>query len=234
MTERRAAQTAFINAIRPHVAAVRTADDDSLLLRLRGGEDVLVYLVSDDAALLPTPLRRIVHKNTTRHIHTLFLFAESVLPAPGQLFDRRALRREAFRLLLDLYWGKLYSYRLGGGELVIQPVYSDQWRAVYGAPVEPGLIDCDTVYLEPPYKGVFNVANFGGRHAPATWTEADPLHAFYDLLGVAAGADEDAVKYAYRQLARQYHPDANPSPEANAMMQRINEAYEQIMARLRG
>jgi molecular chaperone DnaJ len=48
----------------------------------------------------------------------------------------------------------------------------------------------------------------------------------YELLGVPRDADGDAVKKAYRRLARQYHPDVNPDPEAQERFKEISLAYE--------
>jgi molecular chaperone DnaJ len=48
----------------------------------------------------------------------------------------------------------------------------------------------------------------------------------YELLGVARDADGDAIKKAYRRLARQYHPDVNPDPEAQERFKEISVAYE--------
>lgn len=48
---------------------------------------------------------------------------------------------------------------------------------------------------------------------------------YYDELGLPFGASEQLIKQRYRELAKQFHPDINPSPEAQAQMQRINEAY---------
>lgn len=48
----------------------------------------------------------------------------------------------------------------------------------------------------------------------------------YELLGVARDADADAVKKAYRRLARQYHPDVNPDPEAQERFKEVSRAYE--------
>ena len=39
---------------------------------------------------------------------------------------------------------------------------------------------------------------------------------FYEVLGVAKNADDDAIKKAYRKLAMKYHPDRNQGEGAQA------------------
>jgi molecular chaperone DnaJ len=49
---------------------------------------------------------------------------------------------------------------------------------------------------------------------------------YYAILGVRRDASDDEIKRAYRKLARQYHPDVNPDPEAHEKFKDINAAYE--------
>lgn len=50
---------------------------------------------------------------------------------------------------------------------------------------------------------------------------------YYETLGVSRNADEKEIKAAYRKLARQYHPDANPGDKtAEEKFKEVSEAYE--------
>lgn len=52
----------------------------------------------------------------------------------------------------------------------------------------------------------------------------------YRVLGVSPQASDDEIKKAYRALAKKYHPDVNNgSPQAEARMKEVNEAYSTIM-----
>lgn len=51
-------------------------------------------------------------------------------------------------------------------------------------------------------------------------------HDYYEVLGVPRSASEADLKKAFRKLARQYHPDANPNdPQAAERFKEIGQAY---------
>ena len=55
---------------------------------------------------------------------------------------------------------------------------------------------------------------------------AEQKRDYYEVLGVDRGADDATIKKAYRQLAKKYHPDANPGDkEAEAKFKEASEAY---------
>ncbi|MEO8908128.1 MAG: DnaJ domain-containing protein, partial [Microbacteriaceae bacterium] len=48
----------------------------------------------------------------------------------------------------------------------------------------------------------------------------------YEALGVDRNATPDEIKKAYRRLARELHPDVNPSPEASERFKSVTHAYD--------
>jgi hypothetical protein len=53
---------------------------------------------------------------------------------------------------------------------------------------------------------------------------------YYRVLDLQRGCSIDEIKKAYREKARQYHPDINHAPEAKDMFILVTEAYEFLIS----
>jgi molecular chaperone DnaJ len=51
---------------------------------------------------------------------------------------------------------------------------------------------------------------------------------YYGVLGLTRGASDSDIKRAYRRLARELHPDVNPSAEAKERFVEVSRAYEAL------
>lgn len=60
-----------------------------------------------------------------------------------------------------------------------------------------------------------------------------PVTTYYDTLGVERNADVEALRNAYRKLARKFHPDVNPDPNSHERMAKINEAFQTLVDPIR-
>jgi hypothetical protein len=54
---------------------------------------------------------------------------------------------------------------------------------------------------------------------------------YYSLLGLPENATEDDIRKAYRRKAKEYHPDVNKAPDAQASFVKIQRAYEVLSDR---
>ncbi|HWV25465.1 MAG TPA: DnaJ domain-containing protein [Thermomicrobiales bacterium] len=56
---------------------------------------------------------------------------------------------------------------------------------------------------------------------------------FYQVLQVDQEAERDVIEAAFRRLAMKYHPDTNPSPEAQGRMREILQARDILLDEVR-
>ena len=49
---------------------------------------------------------------------------------------------------------------------------------------------------------------------------------YYEVLGIPKNASDSEIKKAFRNQARQYHPDVNKNEDAVEKFKEINEAYQ--------
>ncbi|XP_015227920.1 PREDICTED: dnaJ homolog subfamily C member 16-like [Cyprinodon variegatus] len=59
-------------------------------------------------------------------------------------------------------------------------------------------------------------------HVVQPTQEFDP----YKVLGVSRSASQPEIKRAYKNLAREWHPDKNKDPSAEDMFIKISKSYE--------
>ncbi len=51
---------------------------------------------------------------------------------------------------------------------------------------------------------------------------------YWKILNLSEDSTLEKIKKAYRELVKKYHPDHNPSPDANRRFQEIQEAYDYL------
>lgn len=59
-------------------------------------------------------------------------------------------------------------------------------------------------------------------HSAIVYADQD----YYSVLGISKNADKAAIKSAYRQKARKFHPDVNKDPGAEDTFKAVSNAYE--------
>lgn len=57
------------------------------------------------------------------------------------------------------------------------------------------------------------------------------LSFYYDILELPENASDDDIRRAYRRKAKEFHPDLNKAPDANARFLQVKRAYEVLLNR---
>lgn len=212
---------------------------DIILVELPSGETASIHLI--ESLIEVYEIKSILNDNDRKGYYTLFvLWCDLLLPPEGHLVETYDWERA----LLALYDNRIYAFEIVGNEVYIFAVHFDvegAYRHIrYGNTLNMADIGGAIVSGSPYLDGVWRVVRFSigtshTDHQPGSRYSAgvpSSMQGYYDLLELAADADADTVKLAYRRLARLYHPDLNKTDDATAKMQAINEAYEQIMKQL--
>jgi len=208
---------------------------DIIRVALPNNENVLIYLIETPITIYE--IMGIVAANTAVGAYSLFiLWCDLLLPVHGT----RYRPNDWMAALMALHGDKIYAFdAYYGDEFYIFPVYFEGTGAErlirHGGAIDATQLVGATVQIESPLMaGTWRMANFEPgedtpQHVP---TVVSALTVYFRRLGIAATTDREAIKGAYRRLARKFHPDLNTTAEATERMQAINEAYERILAAL--
>lgn len=224
---------------------------DNLLVELDSGELISIYLI--ETRFPTSELRTTLTANAEDGVHSLvILWRDMFLHHEGQAFQPE----EWLLALVQLYGGKIYAFDVFGKDIRIFPAYFEPLAAKhpqhtgqgyhirYGADINVTYLGCDAVTLNghSALQGTWHIADFTHEHqnrkngsdshanhkAGRKFTTPSPLSP-WNVLQIAPSDDREAIKRAYRRLARRYHPDINRSLDATKQMQTLNEAYEAIL-----
>jgi hypothetical protein len=219
----------------PSVSHIIHDGGDIIQIELKGGVVVSLYLI--EAAISTQTIHTLYSDNTAQGVATLLiLWRDLLLPQDGQPSEMT----DWMNLILKLHDGMIYAYDPYGPDLFIFPIYFDghgaERIARYGA-------DLDLTTLHGGMIDGWRVASFNraqakqqahghAHHHNAHIVRPSTVDDDYHALGISRGASREGVKRAFRRLARVYHPDVNKHPNALQQMQRLNEAYQHVLAHL--
>lgn len=203
-------------------------------------------------------LRAILKQNSRASIGSLFLVEAGLLPGDGYCGKLQGWQDD----LRVLNIGVIHAYDLRQGEFRFVQVNLDEttqrnefvaWHTK-DFPFDAVSVrrrDCQTNIRGSWYVGDVTSPKFKRRISeeraqqrfhyhtrrpqPANTDTAKQISAAYLALEIEVGAGQEAVKEAFRKLAREYHPDVSPheKEEAEQRFKEVKSAYDRIKSHRR-
>lgn len=223
------------------IASVIHDGADNLLVELDTGELVSIYLI--ETRIPAYELRMTLKDNGEDGIYSLFiLWSDMFLHKEGQPFQPE----EWLLALVNLYGGKVYAFDVFGKDIRIFPAFFERVEGAitdfhirFAPDIDVTRLGCDTVEMQhiANIRGVWLIADFAheqhtARRERQQRTPRTKVRSHWEVLGITPIQDREAIKRAYRRLARRYHPDLNAATDTTAQMQRLNQAYDAILREL--
>lgn len=225
----------------PQVKEVWHDGSDVVILDFKSGEVVSIHMV--ERYMSVDDIDYIFRHNAEQgHYTMLILWADMFMPSHGQVYTAD----DWMLTLLQLFGGKIYAFDAWREQPYIfsvhfQPIQGRREYLVrHGADVNIGQVGVDVIETTLPYfHGYWRVARFDGVAGDASRYWEPPadnrqgtrasIRYYLNVLGLGANATREQVKQAYRDKAREHHPDRNQTSDSTTAMQTINDAYERIM-----
>jgi hypothetical protein len=212
-----------------------------------------LYVYICDKEIKSRTIKNTLQQNTSASVGTLFILNSVLVPEDGETIELKDWQDD----LRVMNGGAIYAYRLVDDELnIIQVNFSetmhrhvyDCWhttdfpleavsvrRREFNTHIKGSWYIADIA--SPQFKRRINQERASQRFHyrtknthPIDITPADQINAAYLTLQIEVSAGQDAVKEAFRKMAREYHPDVteHDKEEAEQRFKEIKLAYDQI------
>ena len=217
-----------------------------------------LYIYIVERAPKTRTIRAILKQNTSASIGTLFLVAADLLPGDGYCGKLHEWQDN----LRSLHLGAVYAFeRTQAGVNLLQINIDETAQRNQFIVWHTRDFPCDAVStrrrdIQSGLRGSWIIGDIASprfkrrideerarqrfhyqtrRRLDVDSAGGEPINAAYLALEIEVGAGQDAVKEAFRKLAREYHPDvsAHDKGEAERRFKEVQSAYQRIKSHRR-
>ena len=202
-------------------------------------------------------IKVLLRQNSQAGIGTLFLIDRRLLPADGSI-GKLADWQDDLRVM---HRGAIYAIDLNADRLGVIQVNFDEtmqnreYRVWHSADFPFDAVSVRRRQYTSNIKGIWHIGEIASSRFQRRLNEerarqrfhyrtkqtcpieqdANGISAAYLALEIEVGAGQDAVKQAFRKLARKYHPDVTKHEKAKAeqRFKEVKSAYDQIRSHRR-